>query len=104
LLNPTATTAAPPPRNRHPADELADVRAEIKQLEDREAQLRNALIADGADRSGVQYEAVIFEQRQERLDTKAVIEHFGADALRPFYRKITCKTVRLKRHAAARQP
>jgi hypothetical protein len=42
-------------RNRHPADELADVRAEIKQLKIREAELRTTLSAPDADRHGIQY-------------------------------------------------
>ena len=61
-------TALPRQRNRHPADELADIRSEIKQLEIREAELRNELLADGTDRVGVQYEAFIRTQTQRRLD------------------------------------
>jgi hypothetical protein len=71
--------------NRHPADALADVRAEIKQLEIREAELRNELLADSADRRGVEWEAVIKNRSQDRVDAKAAIKHFGEDVLRPFF-------------------
>ena len=83
-------------RNRHPADELADVRADIKQLELREEELRRALLADGADRLGVQWEAAIQDRAQERLDAKAAIEHFGTAAMKPFLRKIEFRVVKLK--------
>jgi hypothetical protein len=86
-------------RNRHPADELADVRAEIKQLQIKEVKLRSRLLADDADRIGMEYEAVIRDGGQNRLNISAVIAHFGADALKPFYRKVACQIVMLKRVA-----
>jgi hypothetical protein len=82
--------------NRHPADLLADVRAEIKQLEIQEAELRDQLLADDADRSGVQWEAVIRTYSQERLDTKAVIKHFGA-AISPCLKQVEFEAVTLRR-------
>jgi hypothetical protein len=84
-------------RNRHPADALADVRAEIKQLQIREAELRNELLADGADRHGVQWEAVVRDRSQERIDAKAAIAHFGREALWPFMKKVKATEVRLIR-------
>jgi hypothetical protein len=84
-------------RNRHPADALADVRAEIKQLQIQEAELRNELLADGADRHGVQWEAVIQGRSQDRINAKAAIAHFGKDALRPFMKRVTARNVRLIR-------
>jgi hypothetical protein len=45
-------------RNRHLADELADVRAALKPLKARdEAELRSQLLADDADRFGLEWEA-----------------------------------------------
>ena len=84
-------------RNRHPADDLADVRNEIKQLEIREAEIRAELLADAADRIGVQYEAYIRDQTQRRLDIPALIERFGADTIGSFYRKTSVRTLRLRR-------
>jgi hypothetical protein len=89
-------TAATTLRNRHPADELADVRAEIKELEAREAKLRGVLIAAGANRIGVQFEAVVWDRHPRQLDAKALAAHFGADALAPFYRKVDRKIVKLR--------
>jgi hypothetical protein len=63
--------------NRHTADALADVRAEIKQLKIQEAELRNEFLADGADRCGVQWEAVI----KELYFARAI---FPATTRRPF--------------------
>jgi hypothetical protein len=83
-------------RNRHPADELHDVRDDIKRLQDREAELRDILI-DGTSRIGVEFEAEIVEYTQRRLDTRAVIEHFGPDFLARFYRNLDYTSVRLKR-------
>jgi hypothetical protein len=84
-------------RNRHAADLLADVRAEIKQLKIQEAELRNELLADGADRQGIQWEAVIQDHSQDRIDAKAAIAHFGREALRPFMKRVTARNVRVIR-------
>jgi hypothetical protein len=84
-------------RNRHPADALADVRAEIKQLKIQEAELRNELLAVGANLCGVQWEAFIKDRSQERLDVKAAVKHFGREAMRPFMKKVKATEVRLIR-------
>jgi hypothetical protein len=83
--------------NRHPADALADVREEIKAWQQREEILRQELIVSD-DRIGTEWEASIHSRAQERLDSGAVIEHFGTATLRPFFRRIEFKQVRLKRH------
>ena len=57
-------------QNRHPVDELADVRSEIKQLEDREQELRAYLLEHPEDRTGIEYIASIAEQRRSRVDIK----------------------------------
>jgi len=84
-------------KNRHPADELADVRDEIARLEWREAELRNVLLADGADRLGVEWEAAIRHGTNERIDVKSAIKHFGSAAVEPFLRRTDFCAVRLKR-------
>jgi hypothetical protein len=61
--------------------------------------LRSVLLADDADRIGLEYEAVIRDGGQNRLNVSAVIAHFGADVLKPFYRKVACQAVTLKRAA-----
>jgi hypothetical protein len=81
-------------KNRHPADELADVRTELKALQTREAELRNVLLTEGADRQGVGYVAVVITVKQERLDVSAVRKHFGG-ALGPFMVGQEVRQVRL---------
>ena len=83
-------------RNRHPADELADVRAEIKQLQIREAELRHELL-NGADPYGVQWQPSVWSKINKTLDSRRVIAHFGQDAMRPFFREIAVRAVHLKR-------
>jgi hypothetical protein len=82
--------------NRHPADALADVREEIKALQQREDVLRQELLASD-DRIGTEWEATIHSRAQERLDTGAVIKHFGKSTLRPFFKRIEFAQIYLKR-------
>jgi hypothetical protein len=82
--------------NRHPADALADVRDEIRTLQQREDVLRQELLASD-DRVGAEWEASIHSHTQERLDSRAVIKHFGAATLRPFFKRIAFQQVRLQR-------
>ena len=82
--------------NRHPADALADVRAEIKMLETREEKLRQQLIA-GDDRVGVDWQATVLSRTHERLDVDALLKHFGREALVPFFKSVSFAQVYLKR-------
>jgi hypothetical protein len=84
--------------NIHPADALSAVRAEIKTLEKRADELRDQLLADGADLQGDQYTAAIVPGVRETLDKKALIETFGEKAIAPFVRKTNFKTVKLVEH------
>lgn len=73
-----------PLRNRHPADELADVRADIKQLKAREDELRQVLIADNASLVGAEWEADIKLHSYETVRSKAAIQTLGRELLTPF--------------------
>jgi hypothetical protein len=84
-------------QNRHPADELADVRAEIKRLETHRERLRSKLLADGANLIGDEWEASISFKQHARLDAKAATEYFGAEAMKPFMRRIEYQQLDLKR-------
>ena len=84
------------PTNVHPADELADVREEIKRLTVRAETLRDQLLAEGAELKGDQYTAVITPSVRESLDRAAITEAFGAAAVAPFVRKTSFKTVKLE--------
>jgi hypothetical protein len=81
--------------NIHPADELCAIREEIKLLSDREQELRNILLAEGADLHGDQYTARIIPGVRETLDRKAITEAFGAEAIAPFIKATPFKTVKL---------
>jgi hypothetical protein len=88
--------------NIHPADELAAVREEIKQLQDREAFLRSALIDAPADElEGRQYRAVVIASTRESIDRKAIEAALGRTVIEPFLRATnvrTLKTVRKEDH------
>lgn len=88
-------------KNRHPADELADVRHELKQLENREQELRNQLLAQSNDRRGVEWSAKVVDQKRNGYDLKAIKEHFGTAALQPFAKTMEFKLVKLIKHKAA---
>ena len=83
-------------QNRHPADQLADVRAEIRALQQREDELRRQLVESG-DLTGAEWKAQIVNRTQERLDCDAVIKHFGKTALQPFLKRLEFEQVYLKR-------
>jgi hypothetical protein len=68
-------------RNRHAADELADIRIELKQLRERELELRARLLMPDANLIGDEYRAVIRTQSRRRLDRNELIERFGEAAI-----------------------
>jgi hypothetical protein len=71
--------------NRHPADELADVRAQIRSLQERETELRTTILNGKCSLAGDDYIAVVQTRPQNRVDIPALRKHFGA-ALKPFMR------------------
>jgi hypothetical protein len=81
--------------NIHPADELSSVREEIKILQTRADELRDQLLAAGADLKGDQYTASIIPGVRETLDRKALTEAFGEKAVAPFIKATAYKTVKL---------
>jgi hypothetical protein len=86
---------APERPNIHPADELSAVREEIKIMQTRADELRDLLLAEGADLKGDSYTAAIIPGTRETLDRKALEETFGADVVAPFLKKTNFKTVKL---------
>ena len=56
--------------NRHPADDLADVREDIRKLAEREAVLREYLIAHPDDRVGARWAAELKDVTTQRVDLK----------------------------------
>jgi hypothetical protein len=81
--------------NVHPADALADIRAEIKALQVKENLLREALLKDGASLKGNAYEASIDTQKSNRLDQDKLTKALGN--LDPYKSEHTTVMVRVKR-------
>lgn len=90
---PAAATRELP--NVHPADELSAVREEIAIMQARADELRDQLLAEGASLQGDQYTAVITPGQRDTLDRKALLETFGEEALKPFTKTTSYKTVKL---------
>jgi len=86
-------------QNRHPADRLADVRSEIKQLEAEEAKLRAYLLEHPQDRTGEEHIAVIGSQSRRRVDLKGLADEIGASILQRFTTFGTAMVVRLQQRA-----
>ena len=64
--------------NTHPADALASIRKEIRQLESAETALKKSLIADREARVGVSHHAVVDRRCRETVDYARVIEDMRA--------------------------
>jgi hypothetical protein len=73
------------PVNRHPVDELADVRAEIKRLEERESELQEALLKPGAELVGEEHQAHRIEYDRRHLDRDLLVSRFGEAAIAKCY-------------------
>ena len=82
--------------NRHPADRLADVRAELKRLEAEEVKLRAYLLEHPQDRTGEEHVAVIGSQSRKRVDLKALADEIGASILARLTSFGTAMVVRLQ--------
>ena len=81
--------------NIHPVDELAAIREEIRQMQDREAYLRQVLLQEGADLRGNQYQAVIKESTRETVDKAALIAELGRKAVEPFLKTSGVRSILL---------
>jgi hypothetical protein len=82
-MRPTPPTEPATARNRHPADELADIREQIRQLRQREAELRGTLLGGRHDLVGDDYIVAVYDRLQRRIDLAAARQHFG-EQLKPF--------------------
>jgi hypothetical protein len=81
--------------NRHPADELAGTRAQLRELKERESELRAELLERrGEDLLGETFAAVPCVQVRESLDIAAAKKRLGK-ALRPFLSKRSITQIRL---------
>ena len=83
-------------QNRHPADRLADVRSEIKQLEAEERDLRAYLLEHPEDRAGQEHVAIVGSQSRKRVDLKGLTDEVGASILQRFTSFRSAMIVRLQ--------
>lgn len=83
--------------NRHPVDELADVREQIKKLQEREWQLRDMILRGLCQTVGDEYEADVVMQCRETLDTKEIKRQLGRERLAQFMRTTEVVLVKLSR-------
>jgi hypothetical protein len=81
------------PKNRHPVDELADVREAIAKLKDREQELRRAILGGSCTRNGDEWIADVRKQSRSTLRKEDVIAHFGEAAVKPLMRKTTSEAL-----------
>lgn len=89
------------PSNIHPADELFTLRAQIKALQEREAELRDALLASNdAGREGAEYRAFVIPSTRETLDKTAITLALGKDVIEPFLKRSEVKTLKLAKKDA----
>jgi len=100
-----------PPRgrgdNRHPADRLAEVRAEIAALQAEEDGLRRELLRAGASLVGVEHVARIDEGTQRRLDPdllRGFLTEAEIDACRRARKVRYVRVLRIAETGRQRQP
>jgi hypothetical protein len=78
-----------------PADELFDVRAEIKHLTSRERELKALMIGDPSTRTGNHYICVVRDIETARLDVKE-LKAAHADIVGEYTHVVTDKRVELR--------
>ena len=82
----------------HPADELAAIREEIKQLQDRESDLRQKLLGmTDAQREGNEYRAFVIASKRESLDKAAIEAALGRAVIEPFIKSTSVQTLKTAR-------
>jgi hypothetical protein len=89
--------------NRHPADELADIRTERKRLEEREQELRDVLLADGATLEGNDWSARLLQCDQYHLSRPMLEKRFGKQAIRECLRVIPITVIQLEQRKNGRK-
>jgi hypothetical protein len=90
--------------NIHPADELAAIREEIKQLQDRESELRTKLLGcTDAEREGNEYRAFVIASSRETVDKTSLIAALGREVVEPFLKTTQVQTLKTARKTDADQ-
>ena len=83
-------------KNRHPVDELAEIRAEMRKLDERERELRSVIIEGSCGLQGDEFEANVSKTCSTRLDTAAVRKALGDEKLAPYLKPSEVMTVKVK--------
>src|SRR5262245_16217765 len=83
-------------QNRHAADRLADIRAELKRLEAEEQQLRSYLLEHPQDRTGEEHIAVVGSQSRKQVDLRGLADEVGHSILARFTSFRSAMIVRLQ--------
>jgi hypothetical protein len=83
--------------NCHPADRLADIRAEIAALREEEAELREGFISGELPLEGGDHIVVIDCKLIERIDSRAMREHVEESIWSPYLIATPTTYVTLKR-------
>jgi hypothetical protein len=73
------------------------VREELRKLEHREKELRDIVLENPERLAGNDWTAQIRNYEYERLDTRAVIEHYGKATLRQFFTTKPCTAIKLRK-------
>jgi hypothetical protein len=72
--------------NRHPVDELADLRKQMRQIEQRHEELRDLIISGACSLVGDEHAATLKVRTSQRVDIKDLRRAFGK-AVEPFVRE-----------------
>lgn len=73
--------------NRHPVDQLAEVREQIRTLQDREKEIRDRILANPDDLAGDEFAARITTSDTATLDRKAIEKAMGEAWLAGFLKR-----------------
>jgi hypothetical protein len=73
--------------NRHPVDELADLRKQNRQTAQRIEELRELIISGACGLVGDEHTATLKLRIGQRIDIKELQRAFGAEAVAPFVRQ-----------------
>lgn len=81
--------------NRHPVDELSDVRAEMKRLKEREETLRDVILGGECGMTGDQFVASVTSAEQRRFDADAAKKLLGPEQALALTKIVAVRTIRL---------
>jgi hypothetical protein len=73
--------------NRHPVDELADFRKQLRQIKQRIEELRELIISGACGLVGDEHAATLKVPTSRRVDIKELQREFGEEAVAPFVRE-----------------